>query len=74
MSGGSYDYVCFNIKEFANEIRDKDTNPLRAEFSELVHDVATIAKEIEWADSCDTSQEDANRALGQFFMKWKKAQ
>jgi hypothetical protein len=71
MSGGSYDYICFSIDEFGRGIRDQDNNPLRKCFAELVRDVAAVAKEIEWADSCDTSQADAEMAMRVLFNKWK---
>lgn len=72
MSGGSYDYMCFKIKDFANEIRDQDTNPSRKKFAELVRDVAKVAHDIEWADSGDYGQEDAEKSLNEFFSKWRK--
>jgi hypothetical protein len=72
MSGGSYDYIYFKIKDFANEIRDQDTNPLRKNFAELISDVAKVAHDIEWADSGDYSQEDADKSLNDFFSKWVK--
>jgi len=72
MSGGSYDYICFKIKDFASQIRDQDTNPIRKEFSEIVRDISKVAHDIEWADSCDYSQEDANKSLNEFFSKWGK--
>jgi hypothetical protein len=72
MSGGSYDYVCFKIKDFSSQIRNQDSHPLRKEFAEIVRDIAKVAHDIEWADSCDYSQEDADRSLTDFFSKWGK--
>jgi hypothetical protein len=73
MSGGSYNYVCYKIEEFAREIRYQEgpgeIHEYRKRFSDLVKDVAKVAKEIEWADSCDTSQEDCHKAIKEFFEK-----
>lgn len=72
MSGGSYDYVCFKIKDFANILRDQEKDPNRKKFSELLKDVAKVAHDIEWADSSDYSQEDSRKSLNEFFSKWYK--
>ena len=72
MSGGSYDYICFKIKQFSYDIRNQENNTLRKEFSEILKDISEVAYAIEWADSCDTSQESANESLRIFFNKWRK--
>lgn len=71
MSGGSYDYICFKIKDFANVLRDQETNPNRKKFAELLRDVAKVAHDLEWADSSDYSPEDATKSLDEFFSKWE---
>ena len=70
MSGGSYDYICFKIKDFANTLRDQETDNNRKKFADLLRDVAKVAHDIEWADSCDYSQEDGVKSLNEFFNKW----
>lgn len=53
MSGGSYDYVCFKIKEAATNIRDQDADPRRAAFAKLLDLVGNAMHDIEWVDSSD---------------------
>jgi protein-tyrosine phosphatase len=65
MSGGSYDYVCFKIKEI--EIRDADFNVRRHAFQRLLHLVAEAMHDIEWVDSCDYGQGDENKAIDACF-------
>lgn len=54
MSGGSYGYIYTKIEEFADSLRV--TTPERKVFRTLLYNVALAAHDIEWADSCDTSQ------------------
>ena len=67
MSGGSYDYVYFKIKDFANEIRYKQTNPKRAAFAKLLELVSNAAHDIEWVDSGDYEEGRENEAIDAVF-------
>ena len=67
MSGGSYDYICFKIEEFSRGIYRQDTNPRRKAFASIVRKMAHVAHEIEWADSGDIGQEDADKSIDDFF-------
>ena len=67
MSGGSYDYFYIHMQEFAESIRDKDTNPRRMAFSKLCNLVAKAAHDIEWVDSCDYGEGDENMAIDNVF-------
>lgn len=58
MSGGSYDYAYYKIQEFAESIRDQETNPKRAAFSKLLLLCSQAAQAIEWVDSCDFGPSD----------------
>jgi hypothetical protein len=72
MSGGSYDYIGFKIRQFADSLRDSSSTKHRQEFQEILNDLAKAAHDIEWADSADYSQEMADHALNKFFGKWGK--
>ena len=64
MSGGSHDYICFKIQEeLCGQMRD-------AELNDLVQDVANLAHDLEWADSCDISYEDYKTSIHKFKEKW----
>jgi len=52
MSGGSYDYVCWKLHDFAEALQLKN-NPRRIAFKKLVKLVADAAHAIEWVDSGD---------------------
>lgn len=64
MSGGSYDYFYARIDNFADEIRDTG-NPLRDAFRIHLGKVAKAAKAIEWADSGDWEESDAEEAISE---------
>lgn len=63
MSGGSYDYFCFKMEEFADSIRGQENNPRRAAFAQLCKLIAKAAHDIEWVDSCDYGKGDENKAI-----------
>lgn len=66
MSGGSYDYACFRVKDVAGEIRSRHRQPLFVAFADHLERVADVMQSIEWADSGDTLQEDAERDIRAF--------
>jgi hypothetical protein len=55
MSGGSYDYIGYRIRDLASDIRSQDTNPRRASFAKLMALVGDAMHDIEWVDSADCS-------------------
>ena len=60
MSGGSYDYVSHKIEEAASGLRDRHPNqPHVVALSILLDRIAAVMHDIEWADSCDTSWDEA---------------
>lgn len=63
MSGGHYDYFCWKMDELDNEFRDK-------EIDDLWSDLKVLAKELEWWQSCDTSEEAYRKAVSKFKAKW----
>ena len=66
MSGGSHDYVCFKIEdELCGKMHD-------AELDDLMQDIAELAHELEWFDSCDSSEQDYKECVINFKNKWFK--
>lgn len=52
MSGGSWDYFCFNASDVADRLCD-EKSPLRRALGEHMRLIAHAMHEIEWVDSCD---------------------
>ena len=67
MSGGSYDYICYKIKELKSEIRGQESNPRRKAFAELMELVGNAMHDIEWVDSCDYGVGDENESIDKVF-------
>lgn len=66
MSGGSYDYMYERIEEYyVGNMKDVELNDLMKDLVELLHD-------LEWADSCDYSEEDYFETVKKFKEKWLK--
>lgn len=65
MSGGSWDYVCYRLEDAAQSMSGWDT-----ELSEMLKDLADIAHDCEWADSCDIGKETPRRKIVDFKRKW----
>ena len=62
MSGGSFDYLCYKIRDAAGRLENSD-NPLeRALAADLEH-LARTMKAVEWYWSCDWSQERSDAAI-----------
>lgn len=71
MSGGAYDYIGYQIQDFANDLKLRPVGsayPERQAFIQLLERVAAAAYAIEWVDSGDLSPgeeiEDIRAALG----------
>jgi len=63
MSGGSMDYIYFQVEEAASMCED-------AELSDLLRDAAHVLHEEEWWKSNDKSIDDYLEALAEFKAKW----
>lgn len=64
MSGGSYDYFCFKIEHFADQIESRaGKNAWRLAFANHLLLVAKAAKDIEWVDSGDYLEGDEDEAI-----------
>jgi len=64
MSGGAYDYAYSRVLNFADELRaegdlDAASSELREEFREHLRLVAETMRSIEWNDSGDGDQDEA---------------
>lgn len=57
MSGGSMDYAYLRVIEAADRMRV--TTPLRSAFRDHLHLVAEALRSIEWVDSGDMSEDQA---------------
>lgn len=81
MSGGHYDYAYHKIAEFAENLElshdrlDSDGMnkpnpppcPRRLKFKKLLTLVAEAAKAVEWADSGDSGEDEAEKAMDMVF-------
>ncbi len=65
MSGGHYNYGYSYIDDYIGNMKDK-------ELDDLVQDIQQLLKDLEWCDSCDTSEEDYNESIKKFKDKWFK--
>lgn len=64
MSGGSHGYIFNRIEdELVGQMHDR-------ELDDLMQDVANLAHDLEWYDSCDTSAEDYRKSVRAFKKKW----
>ena len=63
MSGGSMDYIYFQVEEAASMCED-------AELSDLLQDAAHVLHEEEWWKSNDKGIDDYHEALAEFKAKW----
>ena len=66
MSGGHYDYLCFRVRDFADEM-ETQANQKRIEFQKLMVLVAEACRAIEWEDSGDTGPEQTEEAIDAVF-------
>lgn len=63
MSGGSLNYAYQHLRDAAAEIFLRATTPEEKALVTHLHEVATALHEVEWWYSCDSSQEDAIKAI-----------
>lgn len=63
MSGGSMDYICYKIEEYANDLEDKELIELAKDFAKVFHDA-------EWYHSGDYSEGTYNQSIIEFKEKW----
>ena len=59
MSGGSMDYFCFRLEEYAHYVDDKEINS-------LMHDLADLLHDLEWYTSGDYGKETYEKSLKEF--------
>jgi len=69
MSGGAYDYFYIKLEEFVDELEIND-NPNRIAFKQLLKEIAKCAHDVEWADSGDYSDKQADDSLNDLFSKY----
>lgn len=63
MSGGSMDYLCYRVKEVADQMGDR-------ELIELIKDVAELLHDREWYLSGDYGDETWEKCVQKFKQKW----
>lgn len=63
MSGGSMNYIYYQLKEASYMARDK-------EIQELLEDLSIVLHDDEWERSCDIGFEDYQKTLLEFKRKW----
>lgn len=66
MSGGSFDYVCYRVKEAAGYEKDLEIKDLLKDLSDYLHDE-------EWYESGDCCENSWLKARQKFKDKWFKA-
>jgi len=67
MSGGAFDYDCFRVSSFAEELKNKldeneimfleETEKLLRDIQRMLEVAGAVAKEVEWLYSGDTGEE-----------------
>lgn len=64
MSGGSYSYI---FSRLSDECEGRMYDP---EMNDLIKDLCNVLHDLEWWQSCDTSEETYRRTLAEFKKKW----
>lgn len=64
MSGGSMNYICYEVKEYAVGMMED------AELDDLMNDVSTLLHDCEWWHSGDTCEETYRKSIARFKAKW----
>lgn len=62
MSGGAFDYKCFELDRLADDI-ECTRNPRWRKFVEHLRLVAKAAHDVEWVESGDYGEDGADEAL-----------
>lgn len=66
MSGGSHNYIYCRIEDdLVGQMEDRELN-------DLMKDIATLAHDLEWYHSADTSRDDYRESVRKFKDKWFK--
>ena len=66
MSGGSHNYIYCRIEEdLVGQMEDR-------ELDDLMKDIVTLAHDLEWYHSADTSHDDYRESVRKFKDKWFK--
>ena len=65
MSGGSMNYVCYNVAENADMLQDREMIALAKDFAKVLHDC-------EWYHSSDICHETYIDTVRKFKRKWFK--
>ena len=64
MSGGSHNYIYCSIdEELVDKMKDLEMN-------DMMRDLVKVAHDLEWWDSCDTSEENYRKTVSNFKKKW----
>ena len=63
MSGGSMNYIYYQLQEASELTHDR-------EIKDLLTDLSKVLKAEEWAYSCDTSMDSYYKSLREFKKKW----
>jgi len=66
MSGGNYDYICYKVDTFIDELKTND-DPRRLAFKELMVLVSKALHDIEWTDSGDYGDDADHKAIDAVF-------
>lgn len=66
MSGGSYNYIYCRLEE------ECDGRMYDAEMNDLIRDLCEVLHDLEWWQSCDTSEDSYRKVLSDFKQKWFK--
>lgn len=67
MSGGSYNYLCFQIEnEYVGAMYD-------AELDEMMKDLSSLLHDLEWWQSGDYGEESYRKTVKEFKAKWLSA-
>lgn len=66
MSGGSHNYICYQIEEnLVGQMEDRELN-------DLMKDIVTLAHDLEWYHSADISRNGYRESVRKFKDKWFK--
>lgn len=66
MSGGSYNYICYRLKEeCTGQMYD-------AEMNDMIDDLCEVLHDLEWWQSADIGEEQYRETLSKFKSKWFK--
>jgi hypothetical protein len=66
MSGGSYSYIYSTLSD------ECEGRMYDAEMNDLIKDLCKVLHDLEWWQSCDSSEEEYRKTLSAFKKKWFK--